>query len=515
MAKTALDRLEALKKEIDSEYGFWGEKALLHSVQQALEQPAPRGSAAAIESHAAAIRAAGQECDRQRDVTQVHVKEPLPDLWTGTASRQAGASISALDNELRRAVETFDQAAAALDRVATAVGEAVRMDRTARGRLELAASLLSNMLVYGLSGYDSGTMKEAHHEAMAGIAAMVDAARHLKDASQVAVRQLGELSARAHAARLTSAGFSDLDRLVLADMAGATVGPHDANLILTADAASRASARLDRLGPDDRRRFDHMLGGSTSAEERAYLLQALAAGYRLSEIEDFDHKIHDHAQDPYWLQHHLRPIEERGGPDAYVQRSVDFDGGTWTQGSDPTCVAMSTVMARARVDPLYALRLTTGGHPGDPAYDNGDAFARRLHDEQHRVYDGGRDWLQDLFGSDGMTDGQARDVANHEVAPYTGTNYREVAVHSAGDRRGVLLDVETAVDKGLPVTFSVSGHGLGHEMAIVGHQGGMLEVYNPWGYTVWVSEDDFVNNHMNVVADGVPPMVRAVNVPRG
>jgi hypothetical protein len=171
------------------------------------------------------------------------------------------------------------------------------------------------------------------------------------------------------------------------------------------------------------------------------------------------------------------------------------------------------VMARARVDPLYALQLTTGGHPGDPAFDNGDAFAQRLHDEQHRVYDGGRNWLQDLFHTDGMTDGQARDVANEEVAAHTGASYHEVQVHSAGDRRGVLLDVESAVDKGLPVTFSVHGGGEGHEMAIVGHQGDLLEVYNPWGYTIWISEDDFVSNHMNVVGDRVPSSLHAVNVP--
>jgi hypothetical protein len=513
VAKTALDRLEALKKEIYSEYGIWGEKALLHSVQKALAQPAPRGSVAVIEAQAAAVRAAGRECDHQRGTTQVYVKEPLPDLWTGTAGRQAGASIAALDNELRRAVEAFDQAAVALDRVATAAGEAVQLDHAARGHLESAATRLNNMLVEGPSGYDSGTMKEAHHEAMTGIAAMVTAARHLKDASQLAVRQLRELSARAHAARLTSTGFTDLDRLVLADVSGASDGPHDANLILTADAASRASARLDQLNADDRRRFESLLGGSRSAEERAYLLQALAAGYSLAAIGAFDSKIHDHAKDSYWLQHHLRPIDERGGPEEYLQRSVDFKGEEWTQGSDPTCVAMSTVMARARVDPLYALQLTTGGHPGDPAFDNGDAFAQRLHDEQHRVYDDGRNWLQDLFHTDGMTDGQARDVANEEVGAHTGASYHEVQVHSAGDRRGVLLDVETAVDKGLPVTFSVHGGGQGHEMAIVGHQGDMLEVYNPWGYTIWISEDDFVNNHMNVVGDGVPSTLHAVNVP--
>ncbi|MFJ9417736.1 hypothetical protein ACIRPT_26750 [Streptomyces sp. NPDC101227] len=32
----------------------------------------------------------------------------------------------------------------------------------------------------------------------------------------------------------------------------------------------------------------------------------------------------------------------------------------------------------------------------------------------------------------------------------------------------------------------------------------MLETYNPWGQTMWVSEDDFVNGHMDKVADGMP-----------
>ena len=32
-------------------------------------------------------------------------------------------------------------------------------------------------------------------------------------------------------------------------------------------------------------------------------------------------------------------------------------------------MATSTVVARAAVDPFYALRLTTGEHPDDPAFD--------------------------------------------------------------------------------------------------------------------------------------------------
>jgi hypothetical protein len=175
---------------------------------------------------------------------------------------------------------------------------------------------------------------------------------------------------------------------------------------------------------------------------------------------------------------------------------------------------MSTVLARATVDPLYALRLTTGGYPDDPSYDNADAFADRLHREQRDVYDDGRNWLQDLFGIEGMTDRQARDAANAEVVPHTGAGYHEVTTNSADDRREVLAEVQRAVDHGLPVTFSVSDGDGAHEMAIVGHHGGMLEVYNPWGYTVWVSEGDFVNSRLNVVGDGVPATVHAVNVPR-
>jgi hypothetical protein len=258
-----------------------------------------------------------------------------------------------------------------------------------------------------------------------------------------------------------------------------------------------------------------LLGQSRSAQEQAYLLQALAAGYGVKEIDAFDRKIHDHGDDQLWLQQHLTPITEAAGPDGFHgHRPVEFGGRSWTQGPDPTCVAMSTVMARAQVDPLYALQLTGGDYPDDPASDSGDAFARRLHDEQHDVYDGGRNWLQDLFGQDGMTEGQARDSANKEVAPHTGATYDQVSVDSTNDRRNVLPDVEKAVDQGLPVTFTVQDGQSGHEMAIVGHQDGMLEVYNPWGYTVWVSEDDFVNNHMNVVGDGVPATVDAVNVPR-
>jgi hypothetical protein len=509
---TTLERLEALEKTIRSAYGFGGYTALRNAVREALGEPPPKGQPDRIRQPAALFRELTQRGEEERGFLHRYVIGALPQAWTGTAATSATVAATAIDNQARRMMETFDEADRALRTFADAIESAREVHPSGHARLEYAAHLLAK--IDQLFGYDGAVMQEAHHEAMAGIATLVRCARLVEEASQVASRTFVELASRARSGRITTKEIGALDKLVIADAATSGLGVHDANLILTADASGRASAGLDRLGADDRKHVTWMLGQARSPQEQAYLLQALAAGYGVRDIDAFDRKIHAHGGDQLWLQQHLAPITGAAGPDRlHDQRPVEFGGRSWTQGSDPTCVAMSTVMARAKVDPLYALQLTTGGYPDDPSYDNGDAFARRLHDEQHDVYDDGRNWLQDLFGADGMTEGQARDVANEEVAPHTGTSYHEVSVDSAGDRRNVLVDVEKSVDQGLPVTFSVHDAEGGHEMAVVGHQGGMLEVYNPWGYTVWVSEDDFVNNHMNVVGNGVPATVHAVNVP--
>jgi uncharacterized protein YukE len=515
VGRTALRRLEALKKDICRGYGLWGIKYLLHSVERAQQEPPPGGSPDEIEEHAAALRAAAHECDQQRNVIRTRVRDRLSGAWTGSAAQRAEASAAALDAGMRRAAEVFAEAAETTYRFASAVGQAQQIDHDGRGHLRYAVALIDGMLGPGPGGYDSATMEHAHHEAMAGISTMLTAAHHLEAASRLVERHFAELSSRARAARIGIAHLSPIEVLLVAAAAVGDGGPPGATPILSANAASRAGEKLYRMNPSDQGSFITLLKAARSPQEQAYLLLALAAGYSRGEIDAFDGKIHGHGADPLWLQQHLTPIGVTTGPDRlHSPRPVEFGGRPWTQGRDPTCVAMSTVMARAEVDPLYALQLTSGGHPDDASHDNGDAFARRLHDEQHHVYDDGRNWLQDLFGADGMTDGQARDVADREVAPHTGLRYHEVTTRSADDRRGVLVEVEQAVDQGLPVTFSVRDHHGGHELAIVGHQDGMLEVYNPWGYTVWVSEDDFVDNHMNAVGDGVPATVHAVNVPR-
>jgi len=64
----------------------------------------------------------------------------------------------------------------------------------------------------------------------------------------------------------------------------------------------------------------------------------------------------------------------------------------------------------------------------------------------------------------------------------------------------------------VPIQLDGSGD-IGHQVLIIGHEGNMLQVYNPWGTVSWISEDDFVNGHMDKIDQGVPPNVRGVNLP--
>jgi hypothetical protein len=237
----------------------------------------------------------------------------------------------------------------------------------------------------------------------------------------------------------------------------------------------------------------------------------------LDEIERFAGLIHPHGDDAEWLRRHLTPASTQLGP-AFANHTTEvaFDGRDWTQGSRPTCVAGAAILARARVDPLYALDLTTGGHPDDPQFDNGHAFAMRLAGEQERVYQEGLPAGADpnsLPG--GIADSGKDDVANHELGASTGRHYELQDINSVDGRRAALPDIEHNVDLGVPVSFGVSAGGqTAHELLVIGHDGDMLQIYNPWGYTVWVDEGTFINGHLDSCDSHVPPTADDVTLPR-
>ncbi len=118
-----------------------------------------------------------------------------------------------------------------------------------------------------------------------------------------------------------------------------------------------------------------------------------------------------------------------------------------------------------------------------------------------------------MFDIDGMADGQSEDLSNDDIGKYNGQHYEHKDVDGPAERRAVLTDIERAVDQGKPVPFQTDGGGA-NQMVVIGHQGNMLQIYNPWGDVAWVSEDDFVNGNMDKVEQGVPPNVKGVNLPR-
>jgi hypothetical protein len=269
------------------------------------------------------------------------------------------------------------------------------------------------------------------------------------------------------------------------------------------------------MSDDDRARMTGLLATAASPEHRAYLLKTVAAGYAVAEVAGFDQLIAGHGDDPGWLEEHLSPLAMDATNPARGRRPNHFGAAEWQQGDLPTCVASSTVTARAQVDPLYALGLTTGGHPGDPQFDNPAAFADRLRDEQFRVYDDGRDWWQRLFHSDGMTDEQSETIANEEIAPRTGVRYEDVQTRDPESRATVLPQIERAVDEGRPVPLSVDEGREGHQLMVIGHSGHELQIYNPWGYTYWITEREFTDGHVDGTDPEIPREPTAVRLPVG
>ncbi|MFD5268333.1 hypothetical protein [Streptomyces sp. NPDC058335] len=110
-------------------------------------------------------------------------------------------------------------------------------------------------------------------------------------------------------------------------------------------------------------------------------------------------------------------------------------------------------------------------------------------------------------------EGQER-INDTAVGSATGSDYERQDLNSDADRRAVLTEVERSVAQGHPVPVDVSGKEGAHAMTIIAQEGDMLQVYNPWGSTTWVSEDDFINGHMGKASNSDLPNAYSVYLPR-
>jgi hypothetical protein len=518
MSADPIDHLAGLQDTIHGAHGVWGAAALARASAEAAAVPGFGGRPEVLQSISDELNEAARMVSGLQPALKSIQALNVDGVWAGAAHNSAADALSALLTDVTRLHAGLNQIVTHLRDHAVTMADALRSDQNGAEGLAEVASVVGPMArgqVPNPFAYDGAEMRAAHHDAMATVDLRLAAHIAMRNAAEDYTATMHDLAGQARGWKLDETrpgtGLTSIDAIVLAE-AGSQYGGESP--ILTAAMDTRAADALAAMGDGERGQMMALLAAAQSPEQRAYLLKALAAGYPVDKVSQFNKMIGGHGTDAFWLDQHLSPLQMDGTPKAGRQPAL-FGLAGWDQGNHPTCVAASTIAARAEIDPLYALQLTTGGHPEDPAADTPQAFTERLRDEQTRVYDDGRGWWQPLIGDEGMTDHQSETVANEQIAPHTGVRYDNVGIGDEQDRASTLPSVERAVDDGYPVPLTTREGDEGHQMVVIGHSGDQLQIYNPWGYTFWVTEDEFVSGHVDGVDPDIPRAPISVRLPAG
>ena len=334
------------------------------------------------------------------------------------------------------------------------------------------------------AGTDSDVLEAAKATALAGIKDLLAAARQVETACERFASTLSQLATEATAGRLNVNGMSNIDKILLSE-AGVEDPDIDGTTLTAAD-MTRVAAAINKMSATERRVFNLLLDECKSPLEAAYLVKTLSVGYDLATVARMDELIHQHGDDPEWLTERLSPL-------------IGAYPGIWDQDQRPWCLATTTIMGRVSIDPLYALALTTGGHPEDPRYNTDDAREKRWIEEQDRLTDLPRQAADTLFGPLIRGTWSFGAQSDAQFGERTGADYETVHIFgNSGRLHDKLPRIRESLDNGHPVPLGVRvKRGLGtvisgHAMIILDRAPNSLRILNPWGYTSWVSEDDFV-----------------------
>lgn len=484
------------------------------AIEAALAVPAPNGSPATVEERVRLAARIGANCATvSADIHSV-AGTTLPQNWKGLVAESAAQAIAALGSEIATMQAVFEQASLVMADWGSALAWAQSMDKEGVEQLQQALGKLGPWAQYGFA-IEVWNFPEAQELAAQGVARRIAAAVRVQDASAAAASTLNELASRARAELVGTNNFDALDAVVLANQSNPGGALADGGLILTDTELTRGEEMLNGMSLTEAAPFDAMERNAKSPQEAAYLWKMLAAGHTMAQIEAFDALIHPHGDDPTWLAEHLTPTlsTKASGTESAAQLTLTYKGqevtatGTaiYSQGGYSDCVAASTVLASAQLDPSVMLDLTTGGTA------NGDDSAAALQQRLQALYQGqyvkglkaDGDSNTSATSTSGLGSTAETMLANTDLGKVTGSNYSYVSLGSAGDRQAALTRIEAAVDSGKPVpidvTGAVNGNNEGHQMMIMARNGDMLEIYNPWGFTSWVSESQFVNSDLGAL----------------
>lgn len=488
---------------------------LIDAIDDALGVAAPKGDPATIESLGKRYKGQADEAMKVHDRADTVSRKGLPEVWIGDTSVLAQDAVDATVRAAQQMSDALLGGGNALITFSDCLKTAQSKDSGGRTKLRDARAQLG-----GKDGWfddlheddgEESARKAARTLATAGCDDLLAAASDADDAARLCARELNKYASEARAGKMDTDSLTAVDRIALADTSNVGGDP-ELNEILTANDLERSGRAMEKLSPADQARMEKLLADAGTPQEKAYLMKALASGYSVDEVEEFGGKIHN--KDAAWLEDHLSPITTQGdsmndegkNPNGANTNTDDqkFGGKLWDQ-DGATCVPSSTVTARAMVDPVYALELT-GGPDGQD--DSDEHFRERLTDEQMRLHEEGdgdnEGWWWDRQPAGMDSDGQV-EISDKELSPHTGDSYESHDMGSENDRRDVLPDIERSVAEGKPVPINIegeeNGEWVGHGMMVVGQEGDMLQIYNPWGTTTWVSEDDFVKGDLSGASD--------------
>ena len=471
-----------------------GSAALAAAIEHALTPPAPSGSPSVITAQAAAYANTAAECGVVATDIDAVATSSLPQAWRGAVAETAAQAVQAVGADVRNMRSVLDRVVPALAKWAQVLQSAQDTDAAGVAVLTDARNSL------GFLGIEVWNLPTAIHEAIEGVNLRITAAQQAQDTGTSTASLLNQLADQARAERVAQDTTDPLSAVVLAGETNPG-GDVDGGKILTENQLARGAQVLDGMSASDQAAFQQLLARARSPEEAAYVWKALAAGHSMAQVQQFDAAIHPHGDDPAWLAGHLTPdlTNASSGTETSGTTDLTYQGeDVFGQGSVNDCVAASTVLAQASVDPVTMLDLTTGGtSDGD---DSPATVQQRLQKMYVQQYIEGQraDGDASTYPEEdsGLYPTGENVLANQDLGPSSGARYHYVGLGNDSDRQNALPSIEQSVDAGKPVPIDVTNGNEGHQMMIIGHDGDKLEVYNPWGYTSWVTESQFVNNQL-------------------
>jgi uncharacterized protein YukE len=482
------ERLQALELALESMQHGLNRSHLRDAIDIALEVPALPGSTTAVDAQANAFADAASVYKLMHSDLEHVAKNKLPHSWRGHAGETAADAVSTFGGAAQHAHDAFTSANDALRIWSDAMAKTQRQDTTGVNGLTDARTQLGNK-----------TDGEVRERAINSCRARITATKAYETAATTCASSVRAATQEARARNVKAPGMDPVDAQTLAytGQAGGAPGPSDD--ILTPTALARASQRLSAMSSDDRSAFDKLVSNTKSPQEAAYLWEALAAGYSLSDITAFDKQIHEHGDDLYWLWKHLhvndvadhRTVHDGKRDLRYTPDDV-AKAITYAQDRG-NCTSASTVIARLDADPVLMLGVTTGTGPAavsGPAAGNDSPKAFR--DRLVRVFNDNFD--PELTPRPRGNQKMVNDLLN----PTTGSTYHMVALSTEETRQAALPQIEAAVAAGKPVPIGLApkGEGDGNQVVVVATRPGQLQIYNPWGFTQWVTTEQFVKSEM-------------------